>query len=141
MQKYPWVKFYFAMRGRCNSKSDSSYKSYGARGIKCLVGMDNIKFIWFRDKATLMKKPSLDRIDPFGNYSLDNIRFIEHSENLRRPKNSGVPVVSIDIKTGETKRYLSPNQASVEDGYSSSNISQVLRGIRKQHLGKYWRFV
>ena len=43
-----------------------------------------IEFIWHRDGAAGMKKPSIDRIDPDGNYELSNCRYIEMLENNRR---------------------------------------------------------
>jgi hypothetical protein len=75
----PWVITLFRARARCNNKNDR----YGKRGIKCFLTPEEIKIIWFRDKAHLLKRPSIDRIDNNGNYTFDNCRFIELSENSR----------------------------------------------------------
>lgn len=40
--------------------------------------------LWERDRAWLLKRPSIDRIDPDGHYEVRNCRFIELSENSRR---------------------------------------------------------
>ncbi len=87
MEKYkplPWAAVYYAIKGRCERKSQSSYKDYGAKGIKCLITKDEVKYLWFRDNAMKLKKPSIDRIDRKGHYEILNCRFIEMSENVRR---------------------------------------------------------
>lgn len=72
------------IRQRCNNPKSDSYKYYGAKGIKCLLFQEDLDFLAKRDKANEMKRPSIDRIDPNGNYELSNCRFIELSENCRR---------------------------------------------------------
>lgn len=81
--KLPWVKTYNNIRGRCENPKVNGYSSYGGRGVKCLITPRHLKETFFRDKAWLLKQPSVDRIDPDGAYALDNIRWIEHSENSR----------------------------------------------------------
>ncbi len=41
-------------------------------------------WLWIRDKAGKMKRPSIDRINSGGNYTLNNCRFIELSANIHR---------------------------------------------------------
>lgn len=81
---HPWVKYYSSAWNRCNEVYHRSYYRYGALGIKLLMKPNDFKYLWFRDKAYLMKAPSIDRINPNENYTLDNCRFIELSENVRR---------------------------------------------------------
>lgn len=57
---------------------------YGGKGIKCLLSFEDVMNLWNRDKANLLSRPTIDRIDPNGNYKLENCRFIENSENVRR---------------------------------------------------------
>lgn len=70
--------------GRCYSPAFHNYSYYGGRGIQCLLTLDELRRLWFRDKADLMDRPSLDRIDSDGNYTFDNCRFIELIENVRK---------------------------------------------------------
>lgn len=79
-----WVKTYYRILDRCNYKKGISYHKYGGKGVKCLITKDELKYLWFRDKAMDMKRPSIDRIDSCGNYELSNCRYMELSENSRR---------------------------------------------------------
>lgn len=69
---------------RCDSPKHISYRWYGAKGIKNFLTLDDLKYIWARDRAHSLKKPSLDRIDPNGHYYLTNVRFIELYDNQKR---------------------------------------------------------
>ena len=83
-QSHPWIRSLFAIRLRCNNKRSISYGHYGARGIKCLITLNEIEFLWHRDYAANMQRPTIDRIDNDGHYFLENCRFLENSENIRR---------------------------------------------------------
>ena len=80
----PWLKHYKRAQSRCLYPCDIKYKNYGARGIKFLMTMQDFKDLWFRDKAWLLKLPSIDRLNNDGDYTLENCRFIEVGENARR---------------------------------------------------------
>ncbi|HJS82826.1 MAG TPA: hypothetical protein VJ742_08345, partial [Nitrososphaera sp.] len=77
-------KILSTIKQRCSNPNISSYKYYGAKGIKCLINKDEIVRLWFRDKAFKMKKPSIDRKTSKHNYSFKNCRFIELSDNIRK---------------------------------------------------------
>ena len=79
-KRKPWVIIRGYISARCNDPSNTSYIRYGARGVKCLITSDELKMLWFRDKAYLMKRPSIDRKEN-GNYTFNNCRFIELSLN------------------------------------------------------------
>jgi len=78
----PWVLTYFAISTRCRNKMPNC--THFERGIKCLITKDELKSLWFRDKAYELKKPSIDRINEEGNYAYDNCQYIEMSENSRK---------------------------------------------------------
>ena len=83
-KKYPWLCSYYAAKYRCENLKRDSYKYYGDRGIKFLMTKEDFKFLWFRDEAYLLKRPSIDRINGNGNYELSNCRYIELVTNIKR---------------------------------------------------------
>lgn len=80
----PWWYTLRAIKQRCDCKNNSNYKYYGGKGIKCLLTEEDLKYLWHRDNAHLMRKPSIDRINASKDYTLDNCRYIELEENVRR---------------------------------------------------------
>jgi hypothetical protein len=62
------------------------YHRYGGRGIKFLLSKAGAAFLWERDGAAMLRMPSIDRLDNDGDYTLENCRFIEMSENRSRTK-------------------------------------------------------
>ena len=77
---YPWAKCMRGIISRCSGK----IQPYHKRGIKNFLTIKNLKILWFRDKAYLLKEPSIDRIDTHGHYTLENCRYIELTANKRR---------------------------------------------------------
>lgn len=78
----PWKFIFIDIKRRCTNIKRKDYKYYGGKGIKCLITSQEIKELWFRDKAYLMKQPSIDRKDNNGHYEFNNCRFIEMSKNI-----------------------------------------------------------
>lgn len=83
-KKNPWYSSYRNARNRCLNKKSKDYKNYGGRGIKFLLSTEEIKYIWFRDNANLLKIATIDRINNNGHYKYSNCRFIEKSENSKK---------------------------------------------------------
>jgi len=81
---YPWINTYYAARQRCTDPNCQFYKRYGGRGIKCLITKEELKRLWFRDKAWLLKIPSIDRKDNNDNYTFENCRYIEMGANTAK---------------------------------------------------------
>lgn len=81
----PWKKTLISIRARTMNKNHPTYYRYGGRGIKMLITAEQLKFLWFRDKAYQMESPTIDRIDNDGNYCLKNCRYLERRVNSGRP--------------------------------------------------------
>ncbi len=75
----PWEKTQRSVIRRC-APSGCYYK----KGIKNFLTKKDLKFLWFRDKAWLLKEPSIDRIKNNKHYTLENCRYVEMRENARR---------------------------------------------------------
>ena len=96
----PWVQHLYYARFRCNKAP--SYKNR-----KCFLTHNQIKKLWFRDKAYLLKQPSLDRTKPNGNYHYKQCRFIEKNENCKGYKFGGWDKNKKCLDCGTTKnRYF-----------------------------------
>ncbi len=80
----PWIQHLYSARARCNNKNHKSYKYYGGRGIECYLTREDIEKLWFRNKAYEMIIPSIDREDNNWHYTLQNCRFIEHVDNIKK---------------------------------------------------------
>lgn len=79
--RFPWENHFYMAKQRCENKKNHKYPRYGGRGIKFKLTITQIKSVWFRDNASELRRPSIDRIDNNGNYELSNIRFIEFTKN------------------------------------------------------------
>lgn len=81
---YPWINTYRHIQQRCENPKSANYKRYGAKGIKKLISIQELKKLWFRDKGWTLKHQSIERKNPKGNYTFRNCEYIEMAENLRR---------------------------------------------------------
>ncbi len=77
-RKIPWIRVKDAIGSRCNATKTH----YFERGIKNKLTLEEIKTLWFRDKAYSMKRPSIHRIDNDKNYTFNNCQFMELSKNI-----------------------------------------------------------
>ncbi len=114
MSDRPWRITYDSINNRCSRKTFNKYKRYGGRGIKNLITREELKELWFRDKAYNMKRPSIDRIDNDGNYEYGNCRYIELLENIKRG-------------------YTCCGKCII------CNDKHLAKGLCKYHYGKKWR--
>lgn len=76
----PWMIVWGLIRTRCiYDKNHIYYK----KGIKVDITIQELKDLWFKNKAYLLKRASIDRIDSKKDYTKENCRFIELSDNIR----------------------------------------------------------
>jgi hypothetical protein len=119
---------------------------YKERGIKCLLGNNRAevrgilrKHYGYEIKRLLRKgqKPSVDRIDPYGNYELGNIRIVSLQENLSRADHSHVrQSVRVIYPNGDKKEFPSISHAAKYLGCKRDTIYASLErpGINRRGL-------
>jgi len=82
---YRLRKLLNTIHARCESgKGRKDWQYYGGKGIKNFLTFEDVKYLWFRDNAAAMKRPSLDRRDSSDDYNFDNCRFMELYDNQQR---------------------------------------------------------
>jgi len=138
-KKYPWKKTLTSIKQRCNNPKFKQFKNYGGRGIKNkFKNADEIKFLWFRDKAYLMKQPSIDRIDNDGDYCIENCQYIELPIN--RDKNKNKAILQYDLQGKFIKEWDSILEAGKSINTSRVNIISCLKGRSKTASGFTWKY-
>ncbi len=137
-EKYPWKKILSSIKQRCENPSHNSYKNYGYRGIENFLTEKDIEFMYNRDKAYLMNKPSIDRKNNDGNYTLENCQFIELSENS--VKDHRKPILQYDLNGNFIREWNSTKEAGIKLKIHCSGVCNALRGIQKTSHGFIWRY-
>jgi len=141
-KKFPWKYVLKGIKTRCNNSKCKRYKDYGGRGIKCLITQEEVKKLWFRDKAYLLKRPSIDREDNDGHYKYSNCRFIELKENLiKGNKETHIKtILQFDLHENFLIEWRSIGDASKFYNCHISAISNALRIKTKTSCGFIWRY-
>lgn len=137
-KKFPWVVTYQKINYRCG-------KLPGYENIENHITAEILKELWARDKAHLMKQPSIDRIDPKGHYTFENCRYIELIENCRLASTGKVKnnrKIRQYSKVGDfIKEHISLSSAAREVGTSAENIYQCASRKTKSASGFVWRYL
>lgn len=141
-KKCPWRKTAYIIKDRCTRIKNPQYKYYGARGIRCLITVDELKELWFRDKAFKMKNPSIDRIDNNGNYEFNNCRYIEWGKNSaeRNTRILSKPIIQCDLQGNFIREWKNAKQVKNELNIDNGLIGNVCKGIYKQAKGFIWKY-
>lgn len=138
MQRNPWYNSYYHAKNRCENVKYDHYKYYGGKGIKFLLTLKEVKQIWFRDKAYLMKRPSIDRINSNGHYEYSNCQFIELTENISKARRK--TMMQFDLNDNFIAEYCSAREAERELGIDNSDIAKSAKGKIKHAGGFIWRY-
>lgn len=142
-KKQPWFFVLEGIQRRCNNKQFKAYKYYGGRGIKCLITIEELKELWFRDKAYEMKRPSIDRIDNNENYEYDNCQFIEQSENSTKMNiehHKRKLILQYDLNGNFIREWESIELASKSTNINRNGITGCAIGRYKQSGGFIWKY-
>lgn len=76
------------MRQRCNNKNNPAFRYYGGRGVFVCGQWDDYRVFLSDMGRRPSKKHSLDRINPFGNYTPENCRWATILEQRRNRRDS-----------------------------------------------------
>jgi hypothetical protein len=131
-KEIPWRFTLYEIKKRCNNSNNVRYYRYGGRGIKCLITEEELKELWFRDKAYNMKKPSIDRINNDGNYEYNNCQYIEYYINGEKDKKK--PIIQLNKNGDFIKEWDSITEASNSLGIQLGDISVC---ANKGYKGKW----
>lgn len=120
----PWETTYFAAMQRTQNPKHKHYKYYGGKGVQLKMSVVDFEFLWKRDNADSMSKPSIDRIDSSGHYAVNNCRFIEMAENSRRQRRLKEDQV-IDIRNRYQSGIFSQREIAVKYNIEPSAVSRI----------------
>jgi len=134
----PWLNCLVHISQRTSNSKSSDFKNYGGRGIKNYLTKEDVKFLWFRDKAYEMKKPSIDRIDNDGNYELSNCQFIEFIENSVKDKRK--PILQFDLDGNFIKEWPSIAEAGRGINRCRASILRALNNFDKNCGDFKWKY-
>jgi hypothetical protein len=145
--KHPWYKRWELIYSRCHDSKHPSYQWYGKKGIKCLISRDDLKYLWFRDKAYKLKSPTVDRINSRQHYMLKNCRFIERSLNSKLSHKGRtfksypcVKIRQLTLKGKQIKVFNSIVSASKALGIRNTTIFKVLNNLQGRTQTRGFRF-
>jgi len=123
--KYPWLSSWKNAKQRCTNPNSVGYENYGGRGIRFLISKEEIKKIWFRDKAYEMKKPSIHRIDNNGDYEINNCIFMEMKLHSGINSNSFL-IKQLDLNGKLIKEWNSYRELSQSFSKAIKNSKEFL---------------
>lgn len=127
--KEPWHRSFFRIEERCKNKNGTSYHRYGGKGIKNLLTVEDLKFLWIRDKAYNLECPSIDRIDASDDYKISNCRWIERRANcsMKRTNKLNFEIaqeIREKVLGGTSKKSLARKY-----GINPSTVLQICKNI------------
>jgi len=82
--KFPWYQSWTAAKQKCENPKHPMYEKIGGAGIAFRISKDDVAALWERDGASGIRYPSLDRIDPAGDFVLSNCRFVAWRDVVNR---------------------------------------------------------
>ena len=84
------------------------------------------RFVYEVFKGPIPKCLEIDHINNIkSDNRIKNLQLLNHKQNVGKSKNK--PIISIEIKTGKERRYISIKTAAIELDIDASTISQICR--------------
>lgn len=139
---------YSDIRSRARRKKFDEIKFTLSEFILWIMNQDNYKSIYLNYIASNKDRnlcPSVDRLDDYKTYSIDNIRLTIWKENkdkynsdrlIGKNTKQSKPVIAICISTGEQTRYHSAHYAAQITGVERTSINRSCRTNSKNPIVK-----
>ena len=101
------------------------------------------RFVYEVFKGPIPKFLEIDHINGIKTDNrIKNLQLLNHKQNVGKSKNK--PIISIEIKTGKERRYISIKTAAIELDINAGNICQVCRkkgkSLKSKKDGKKYSF-
>ena len=133
----PWYRYYGYLHSRCDGKSHHYFKV----GIKSLLTMADLKYMWFRDEAYNLKRPTLSRFKHDKHYTIDNCKFIEFKVHLEiTQKDRKRSISQYDLKGNFIRKWKSAADVIKYYGEKYKVIYSCLGGRSEHSKGYKWKY-
>jgi len=134
----PWKRILNNINYRITTDNKKVSPYYKEKGIKNYLVENDLKNLWYIDKAYLMMLPEIDRKDSSKNYTFENCQFIEMV--LHRKKDNSKTILQYDLDGKFIREWYSIKEASKKLKICESGIIQVAKG-RRNHSGYFkWKY-
>ncbi len=141
-EKNPEIYLLKSINDRCNNLNTPGYKYYGAKGIENDLTEEDIVFLMIRDNYDQIKRPSIERKNSKGHYTLDNCEFIDRGENTARRniEHCSKPILQYDLQGNFIREFRSTQEVERKLGYNHSYISKCAREPKRTGYGFKWKY-
>lgn len=126
---------------------------YTKEELKCYVlnhpDFDKLYNNWVNSGYNRWLKPSIDRLDDYKPYSMDNIRLVTWRENNERShsdRRNGInnkmskAILQYDLEGNFIKEHYSMNQAARDMNTVTTSIFNACNGYSKTSCGFIWKY-
>jgi hypothetical protein len=144
LSKHKLYSIWSNIKDRCYNKNNHAYSNYGGKGVKmCEEWHDFMNFYNWSIANGYKEGLTIDRIDPNGDYSPENCKWVTLSENVARANKYTHRRKTKYLYYGISpngKKYIfnNANKFAREHNLNANGIRRVANGQRKTHKG--WMF-
>jgi len=145
-KKYPLSSTYWNMRGRCYKPNHTSYKNYGAKGIRvCDRWLEPNKKGFQNFVEDMGERPegyTIERIDGKANYSPDNCKWATPREQQNNRSNNvriEIDGVTKSVSAWARENGVTINTAFARIWYGMNPVEAVTRPVRRIKPTSEWK--
>lgn len=138
------MSIYGHMKARCDNTKEAGYAEYGGRGIVYNPKWSTFLGFWEDMSEGYSDDLELDRINPNGNYTKENCRWVDHvlqcfNTRKRKDNTSGKSGVSLNSKNGLWEVYINIHRQRIRLGFHKD--LELAIHIREEAELKYYGFI